>query len=263
MSLDSRFGYIENLRRGAYVKAVMRASEADDVLGFTGSRLPVGIFHALDLYAVPVYGVDPEILKFSCEINLCPVIDATVTYAKTDKCPLIHSSKMIVLEPSCPVMTREILKLDKDVYLYESEPALTAKLQQVYNKQLNPVKLQETREKLQVIAELMNRIKFHSDLTGLRVYILEYYLEFVSLDERINILQELSNSGQIKFSQHEVNYIPVRVQSGAGIYRQIDELFAGRNYRIFEEFCRPGSQNLDFAYKNCPYYDDGITKINY
>lgn len=263
MNLASLFEYLENLRRDAYVKAVMRAAESDDVLGFIGAALPVEIFHALGLYAVPVYGVDSEILKFSCEHDLCPVIDATVTYAKTDKCPLIHSSKLIVVEPSCPVMTRELLKMDKDVYLYESEPALTEKLHQVYNKQLDPGKLQEAREKLQVIAKLMDRIKFHSDLTGLRVYILEYYLEFVSLDERINILQELSDSGEIKFSQHEANYLTVKIQSGAGIYRQLDELFAGRNYRILEDFCRAGSQNLDFVYKNCPYCDYSVTKINY
>ena len=257
--INSLFEYLENLRRNAYVKAVMRASESDDVLGFIGSRLPVEIFHALDLYAIPVYGVDGEILKFSREKNLCPVIDATVTYAKTDKCPLIHSSKLIVVENSCPVMTHEIMKLDKNIYIYESESGLVKKLLQVYHRKPDSEKLRLTREKLLKIHDLMTRIKYYSDLTGLQVYILEFYLNFLGLNERINILQELSE--QINFSEREINYIPVRVQSGAGIYRQLDKLFADRNYRILEDFCNIDSKNLDFVYNNCPYHEG--ERINY
>ena len=259
--INSLFEYLENLRRNAYVKAVMRASESDDVLGFIGSRLPVEIFHALDLYSIPVYGVDGEILKFSCEKNLCPVIDATVTYAKTDKCPLIHSSKLIVVENSCPIMTREIMKLDKNIYIYESESELVKKLLQVYHRELDfdSEKLQVTREKLLKIHDLIKRIKYYSDLTGLQVYILEFYLNFLGLDERINILQELSE--QINFSEREVNYIPVKVQSSAGIYRHIDKLLTGRNYRILEDFCNIDSKNLDFVYHNCPYHEG--ERINY
>ncbi|MBQ6773850.1 MAG: 2-hydroxyacyl-CoA dehydratase [Synergistaceae bacterium] len=261
MSLASLFEYLENLRRDAYVRAVMRASESDDVLGFIGSRLPVEIFHAMDLYAIPVYGVDGEILKFSREKNLCPVVDATVTYAKTDKCPLIHSSKLIVVENSCPIMTREIMKLDKNIYIYESESELVKKLSQVYHRELDSEKLRTAQESLQKIAELITRIKYYSDLTGLQVYILEFYLNFLELNERINILQELSNQIQINFSDHEINYVPVRVQSGAGIYKQIDKLLAGRNYRILEDFCRVDSKNLDYVYEHCPYYQG--ERINY
>jgi len=215
-------GSLENLRREAYVKAVMRASESDDVLGFIGSHLPVEIFHALDLYAIPVYGIDSEILKFSCEKDLCPVIDATVTYAKTDKCPLIHSSRLIVIEPSCPVMTREILKLDKDIYVYESESGLVKRLSQVYNRELDSYKLQETQEKLHRISQLIALIKDHLDLTGLQGYILEYYLEFLSLDERINALQELADSDSLCAGQIDFN---------------ID------------------SKNFKFIYENCQYFN--------
>ena len=259
MSLASLFEYLENLRRDAYVRAVMRASESDDVLGFIGSRLPVEIFHAMDLYAIPVYGVDGEILKFSREKNLCPVVDATVTYAKTDKCPLIHSSKLIVVENSCPIMTREIMKLDKNIYIYESESELVKKLFQVYNRELDSEKLRTAQESLRRIQELITRIKFHSDLTGLQVYILEFYLNFLELNERINILQELSE--HVNFSESEINYLPVRVQSGAGIYKQIDKLLAGRNYRILEDFCRVDSKNLDYVYEHCPYHKG--ERINY
>ena len=110
----SRFEALEALeeqRREAYVRAVLRASEANDVVGYIGNRVPVELFHALGLMALPVYGADGEILKYSREKGLCPLVDATLTYARTDRCPLIHSSRLIVVDDACPIMAREIAGL--------------------------------------------------------------------------------------------------------------------------------------------------------
>ena len=125
---------LENLRREAYVKAVIRKSESDDVVGYVGMNLPVDIFYERGLMAIPVYGIDEEILKFSVEKDLCPLIDATITYAKTDKCPLIHSSKLIVIENFCPIFTRELQKLkNKQIYVYNgNNEELKSKLNEVY-----------------------------------------------------------------------------------------------------------------------------------
>ena len=48
-------------------------------MGFIGSRVPLELLNALDLMVLPVYGVDGEILKYSREDGLCPIIDATLT----------------------------------------------------------------------------------------------------------------------------------------------------------------------------------------
>lgn len=56
------FEELEELRREAYVRAVVRASETHDVVGYIGSGIPVGLFHALGLMAIPVHGVDGDIL---------------------------------------------------------------------------------------------------------------------------------------------------------------------------------------------------------
>ncbi|MBR0233835.1 MAG: hypothetical protein IJQ47_07280, partial [Synergistaceae bacterium] len=131
---------LENLRREAYVKAVIRKSESDDVVGYVGMNLPVDIFYERGLMAIPVYGIDEEILKFSVEKDLCPLIDATITYAKTDKCPLIHSSKLIVIENFCPIFTRELQKLkNKQIYVYNgNNEELKSKLNEVYGEMLTP-----------------------------------------------------------------------------------------------------------------------------
>ncbi|WP_347713440.1 hypothetical protein [uncultured Fretibacterium sp.] len=105
------FEELEEQRREAYVRAVLRASGTDDVVGVIGGRVPLELLHALDLMVLPVYGVDGEILKYSREEGLCPVVDATLTYARTDRCPLIHSSRLIVVDDGCPIMAREVCGL--------------------------------------------------------------------------------------------------------------------------------------------------------
>ena len=46
------------------------------------------------------------------------------------------------------------------------------------------------------------------------------------------------------------------IQSGAGIYRQIDRLMAGKFYRIIE-----GEEPYDFVYASCPFHEG--TRIQY
>ena len=228
MKLDEIFEYIEGLRREAYVKAVMR----DDVIGYIGSHVDVENLYRQSEFVIPVHGIDAGILEYSQEKNLCPLIDATITYAKTDKCPLIHSCKFIVVDDFCPIMTREILKLNKDVRVIKGE---------------------ESHED-----ERLTRLKYYSNLTGLQVYIAEYYTKFLTRDERAEILDEILK--QVEIFDSPVNFIPCRVQSGSGIYRQIDKLYASKNYRILEDFCNCRAK-YDFVYENCPYCEG--TRINY
>lgn len=220
MNLTEIISSLEDLRREAYVKAVMR----DDVIGYIGSHVDIESLYGQSEFIIPVHGIDAGILKYSREENLCPLIDATVTYAKTDKCPLIHSSKFIVLDDFCPAMTREILKLDKDIRVISGK---------------------DIHEDERLI-----RLKYFSELTGLQVYIIEYYTKFLTRNERSEILDEILE--HVKIYESPVKFIPVRVQSGGGIYRQIDKLYAGKNYRILEDFCSIGTA-YDFVYKNCPY----------
>lgn len=253
MNCAELFEYLEGLRRDAYVRAVIRASESDDVTGYIGSHVPVGLLESFGLMAIPVHGIDGGILSYSCEKNLCPLIDATITYAKTDKCPLIHSAKLIVADDSCPVMTRELLKLDKNVFIYDgNNESLIRKLEDTYHRCMCEVK-DETDE-------LIHKLKNYSDIDGLRMYIAEYYTKFLPVDERINILHEVSN--HFCFHDEPVNFLQVKVQSASGIYRQIDSLYGSTNYRIIEDFCDIHG-NYDYVYENCPFNSCEGKRINY
>ena len=182
---------LENLRREAYVKAVIRQSECDDVIGYIGMNIPVEIFYECGLMAIPVYGIDEEILQFSQEKekNLCPLIDATVTYAKTDKCPLIHSSKLIVVEDYCRIFTRELEKLThKQIYIYNGNiDELKMKLYEVYGRRIT----KDSREELQKISESIKNLKHKFNLTDFQGFVIEYFINFLDLSERINFLDEL------------------------------------------------------------------------
>ena len=245
------FEALEGERREAYVRAVLRASEANDVVGYIGSRVPVELFHAMGLMALPVYGVDGEILRYSGEKGLCPVADATLTYARTDRCPLIHSSRLIVVDDGClilaHVMTRCLGK-DKEVYLYQTEDPLklerlTGKLERVYGRRLDEDTLNAAIVESKRLAAMLARLKYHSDLDGRSVYILEYYLNFLPLPERSGVLRQVSEA--VHFSDKPVAFLPVRVQSGAGMYRQLDRKLHGTFYRILEgEGCQGCVQKL-------------------
>ena len=252
MNLNELFEYLEGLRRDAYVRAVIRASESDDVVGYIGSHVPVDILESFGLMAIPVHGIDGEILSYSCEENLCPLIDATVTYAKTDKCPLIHSAKLIVVDDFCPLMTREMMKLtDKNIFIYDGDNVrLIHELEDTYHRFKSEMQNEAD--------ELIRRLKNYSDIDGLRMYIAEYYTKFLPVDERVKMLRAISN--HFCFHDSPIEFTRVKVQSASGIYRQIDSIYAGRNYRIFEDFCNIHG-NYDYVYENCPYCEG--ERINY
>ena len=153
---------------------------------------------------------------------------------------------------------------EKDIYIYRlSEPdrirKLKDKLENVYCRRFDEKSLDDTVVITKEISELLYRLKFYSDLNGLEIYILEYYLNFLPLDERLNILREVSESAE--FSEKPITFRSVRVQSGAGIYRQIDRMMKGESYRIIEVGCGSEGTSYDFVYDSCPFADG--TRICY
>ena len=283
------FERLEEQRREAYVRAVLRASVTDDVVGFIGSHVPLELLNALGLMVLPVYGVDGEILKYSREKGLCPVIDATLTYAKTDRCPLIYSSRLIVVDDGCPIMAREVSRLSgKEVHVYRTEDPmrlerLIEKLERVYGRSLDDGALEAATAEARRLTELLFNLKYHSGLDGRSVYVLEYYLNFLSMPKRFEVLRQASEA--VEFSAAPVDFLPVRVQSGAGIYRQLDRQLSGTLYRILEgEGCQGCVQEVltgegrdflrakydrkrepvavyDYVYPNCPFGEG--TEIGY
>ena len=194
------FDALEDLRRNAYVKAVM----TDNVVGWVGLNVPVDVFEALGLTAFPVYGIDSGILEYSCEENMCPLIDATITYAKTDKCPLIHSSRLIVADDTCGPMIAALFALpDKRIHVYGGKEGLLAVLHDVYGAGgLQPEKLSAVREERHKIHRRVQELA-HSEQEG---FIIEYYMNFLDLWERMSFLDGLAG-GELSVSHKFVETI--------------------------------------------------------
>ena len=191
---------LKDLRRNAYVKAVM----SDNVVGWIGASVPVEVFAALGLTAFPVYGIDSGILEYSCEEDMCPLIDATITYAKTDKCPLIHSSRLIAADDTCGAMLAALSALpDKRIHVYGGIEGLLAVLHEVYGTGgLEPEKLSAVRRERSRIRRRVHELA-HSELDG---FIIEYYLNFLDLRERMSFLDGIAG-GELSVSHKFVETI--------------------------------------------------------
>ena len=177
---------LEDLRRTAYVNAVM----SDNVVGWVGARVPVEVFEALGLTVYPLYGIDAEILEYSSGKDMCPIIDATITYAKTDKCPLIHSSKLIVADDTCRAMLAALSRLpDKHIHVYADTEGLLAVLQDVYGTGgLLPEKLSAVREERTRIRRRIQSLT-NDPLEG---FIIGYYMNFLDIWERMSFLDGIA-----------------------------------------------------------------------
>lgn len=226
---------LENLRREAYVRAVIRKAEFDNVIGYVGENLPVEIFHAANLTPYPVYGIDREILNFSVEKNICPLIDATVTYAKTDKCPLIHSSKLIVIGKTCPAMKQALQKLkDKNIYVYDNEENLISELKKFYSfdKFYGEI-LYSIRQKLDEISDYIETLHRQNFLiTHDEKFTIKYFINFLDIDERMNFLNELSEklNEEKSFSRNKFVNLIHRCGLCKGDYLSLDGIFKEEDF---------------------------------
>lgn len=128
-----------SLRDNAYVKAIIHQSESDDVLGYIGNKLPFALMYSFGLYVIPVQSDDRAILDFDDVKGVrCGGARGTALYLKLDKCPLLHSSKLIIVEDFCPVMTKEMLDVKSPkVVLYKDEKSLISLIEKVYGKSYN------------------------------------------------------------------------------------------------------------------------------
>lgn len=265
----------EGLRREAYVKALEASWGKDNVVGVIGSKVPYEILYSMDLIPLPVYGVDREILDYSLEEGLCSMIDATVTYGKRNRCPLIHSASLIIVDDYCPLREKEIKKLEeigKKVYVYhfKKEDAcqdLIGYLKAFYGTSFLEEKLELSIQRSKEINEKINRLRMETELSGKDIYTLEFYTRFLFSEEEQ--LEFLSKCVAVYGGRRKREREEIYVQGGGGIYSKIHALEKGEDYVIIEGlFCEGrnvllsearGFRYLGAAYgqmvdKKCPKY---------
>ncbi|MDO4594953.1 MAG: hypothetical protein Q4B52_06185 [Tissierellia bacterium] len=194
--------YLENpeeIRRDAYVIAMYKKLEDQKVCGYF-SDVNDEIFYAYNIYAFPIIGLDFHILKFSNEKNICDPINATLTYLKTKKCPIIYSSKFFVLDDYCKKFnellaknTQKNIVKDKDIRKY---------LDENYKEEFSKQRYENAKELSKKINVLIDRL-YESDLEDNYVFKLAFYIKFLpEYDDRIAILNKALEKASVTNKKH-------------------------------------------------------------
>ena len=195
-SLQEILNYAPDLRREAYVDATLRMQADDTIVGVFGSaysaaQSPVideAIIYGCGLVPVPVVGVDAFIFKHG-DYSACDAIKSTMVYLTTQKCPLLYSSKMYVLDGCCPAVEVAFRQCtQKPVHVYNDAETLKIMLQQVYGCQYSAARYQAAQAAFLTLNRLLQQLE-QSRLSGNDFGALAFYSRFIfELEERIAFL---------------------------------------------------------------------------
>lgn len=233
-SLREIIDYAPDLRREAYVDATLRMQADDNIVGVFGSayseaQSPVideALIYGCGLVPVPIVGVDAFIFKHG-DYPACDVIKSTMVYLTTQKCPLLYSSKMYVLDGCCPAVETAFRHCtQKLVHIYNDAATLKTVLQQVYGCEYSATRYQESKSAFLALNRLLQQLE-QSALSGNDFGVLAFYSRFIfKLEERIAFLARVcelfSSAATWEHSSHSPEKRePVSIHCPDGIIQKI------------------------------------------
>ncbi|WP_315450214.1 hypothetical protein [uncultured Treponema sp.] len=261
-SLQEIIDYAPDLRREAYVDATLRMQADDNIVGVFGSayseaQSPVideALIYGCGLVPVPIVGVDAFIFKHG-DYPACDVIKSTMVYLTTQKCPLLYSSKMYVLDGCCPAVETAFRHCtQKLVHIYNDAATLKTVLQQVYGCEYSATRYQESKSAFLTLNRLLQQLE-QSALSGNDFGVLAFYSRFIfKLEERIAFLARVcelfSSAATWEHSSHSPEKRePVSIHCPDGIIQKIKPA-AGNYFKPVR--VKPGSF-ADIACAGCIY----------
>ena len=247
MSIDKDF--LIELRRNAYVECTENYLSTNTVVGIFGDGLPEELFYACGTVPVPIEGVDSHIFKFGKEgewDNFCSVIKSTLIYLTTQKCPILYSCRMYVLEDFCYNFTTTLkAKTEKPVLIYKDDESLIQTLCKVYGTHYNEDLRQRAKCDLEYIRNVLEKLTFYSDISTEELFLLEFYSKYmINLSERKKYFEVLEK--EVSFYEEKRDRNKIFSLCPRGNYKSIcvDENIINR--RILRVF-----RNADYGYSNC------------
>ncbi|MGI5074723.1 hypothetical protein E4N71_04540 [Treponema vincentii] len=236
-SLQEILNYTPDFRREAYIDATLRMQADDNIVGVFGSAysqaqssiIDEALIYGCGLVPVPVVGVDAFIFKYG-DYPSCDAIKSTMVYLTTQKCPLLYSSKMYVLDGCCPAVEAAFRQCtQKPVHVYADSERLKAVLQQVYEREYSAARYREARSAFTTLNGLLQQLE-QSALSGNDFGMLAFYSRFIfELEERIafltrvcKLLSSAANCGQAAHSPlPPIKRVPVSIHCPDGIIQKI------------------------------------------
>jgi len=261
-SLQEIIDYAPDLRREAYVDATLRMQADDNIVGVFGSayseaQSPVideALIYGCGLVPVPIVGVDAFIFKHG-DYPACDAIKSTMVYLTTQKCPLLYSSKMYVLDGCCSAVETAFRQCtQKPVHIYNDAETLKTVLQQVYSCEYSAARYQDAKSAFVTLSGLLQQLE-QSALSGNEFGVLAFYSRFIfKLEERIAFLTRvcelLSSAATWEHSSHSPEKRePVSIHCPDGIIQKIKP--AAGNY--FKPVWVQAGRSADIACAGCIY----------
>ena len=261
---------ILELRRNAFVETIMGLENEIYIIGYLGRTVPKEIFYGFDLVPLPLDGVDKYILEYSNEKDLCSIIDSTLTYAMTKKCPLLYNAKLVVVDNSCPLLLKILKENLKDkIFFYDGNiNNLKNRVEDVYKRDFSETNFLKAVELSKNISSKLEKLS-KTNIDSKFLYEVEFYTQFIfSLEEKNNMIDRVLFHFKDVDKKRQKLYVPRAIQ----ILDYIDEKY--KDYKIIENFCLgevfktykssgyeflkekynfEKSDKLDILFQDCPY----------
>ena len=247
MIIDKDF--LVELRRNAYVECTENYLSTNTIVGIFGDDLPEELFYACGTVPIPIEGVDSHIFKFGKDgewAGLCDVIKSTLIYLTTQKCPILYSCKMYVLENVCVNFTNALkANTEKPVLVYDEEDCLIKTLCEVYGTHYDESLRQSAKCDLDYIKNILEKLTYYSSLSTEELFLLEFYSKYMtSLSDRKKYFEALER--MISFNKEKNEVKEILSLCPRGNYKSICE--GAPNTRITRVF-----DVADYGYANCIY----------
>ncbi|MDD7305157.1 MAG: hypothetical protein PUG67_01065 [Peptoniphilaceae bacterium] len=240
---------LEDLRRQAFVTAIYRKIEKDNIVGVSTDKYE-SLLRGYGFLPFPIIGTDSYIFEYFKEVNLCDPLESTLTYLKTDKCPLLFASKFFIVDDYCKKFNDKLKKAtNKDVV---ETCDLKAYLDINYKDKFDKYIYESTFLKIKKINSLFDSLE-QKDIKGSLLFKLKFYLSFVeNLDQRISFLEEiLPNYKDLKEKRKLIR---------ATCPFAVSDLIESKLKADFPYKIEKSNKPL-YTYKNCIY--QGIEHITY
>lgn len=232
---------IEDLRREAYVTAIYAKMENDNVAGVFSDKSD-SLLIGWGFIPIPIVGVDRHIFEYSDTYNLCDPLNSTLTYLKTEKCPLLFSSKFYIVDDYCEKFTYYLRENTKKDVIYENN--LSSYLKFNYSGKFDEEIYKTALNKLKEIDSLFLKLE-QKNISGNLLFKLKFYLKFVkNLDDRILFLNKILPNYKDLEGKRQIISASCPFAVSDVIDRKINTNF---NYKIEK------SKSPQYTYRNCIY----------
>lgn len=146
---------IEDLRRNAYIDAIMAAQDQTVVSLF--GIIPWEIFYAFDLLPIYAYGIDYFVVEN--ERPICSTLNSTLEYHLHDRCPFMNTSTYYFVDTYCEKRREVVETYFHPVVIYENIPQLISILEEITNTDFDEEKLNEIVEQSKEISREILRLR--------------------------------------------------------------------------------------------------------